>query len=136
MATITANGILHSHELNDIPVINPGDWFGKTWLIEIGGSYSPLFLIVEADSVSDAIDELADNEKYGHHIIVEASDLGDYPEEDRHYGPNGQVLDLDHLMIHGQERGNTPFACTYHGEGLPSEGVKPTEFCWDEFEAK
>ncbi len=135
MVTITANGTVHGHELKEMPVINPGDWFGKTWLVEIGGSYSPFFLIVEADSMSDAIDELADNEKYGHHIIVEEADLGDYSEEDRHYGPSGQVLDLDHLMIHGQEGSKTPFHCTYHGEGLPEEGVRPNEFCWDELEA-
>ncbi|TWT34904.1 hypothetical protein Enr8_23190 [Blastopirellula retiformator] len=38
MSTITANGTFHGHELKDMPVINPGDWFGKTWLVEIGGS--------------------------------------------------------------------------------------------------
>lgn len=135
MATITANATLNGHELKDMPVINAGDWFGKTWLIEIGGSYSPLFLIVEADNVSDAIDELADNEKYGHNIVVDESDLGDYPEENRHYGSSGQVLDLDHLMIHGQEGTEMPFPCTYHGDSLPSEGVKPIEFCWDEIES-
>jgi hypothetical protein len=132
MATITATAKFGDHELKDIPVLNPGDWFGKTWLLEIGGSYWPLFLIVEADSVSDAIEELADNETYGHNIIVPDSDLGDYPENDRHYGASGQVLDLDHLMIHGQERTDAPFPCLYHGDGLPAEGVKPTEFCWEE----
>lgn len=134
MAKITASGTFHGHELKDMPVINPGDWFGKTWLVEIGGSYSPLFLIVEADTMSDSVDELADSEKYGHHIIVEESNLDDYPEEDRHYGPSGQVLDLDHLMIHGQEGSKMPFPCTYHGEGFPPEGVQPTEFCWDGIE--
>jgi hypothetical protein len=126
MATITATAEVRDHELKDIPVINPGDWFGKTWLLEIGGSYWPLFLVVEADSCQDAIDELADNERYGHNIIVPDSDLGDYPEDERHYGPSGQVLDLDHLLIHG------PFPCLYHGDGLPAEGIKPTEFCWEE----
>ncbi|HBN74921.1 MAG TPA: hypothetical protein DD473_03685 [Planctomycetaceae bacterium] len=135
MATITANATFNGHELKDLPVLNPGDWFGKTWLIEIGGSYSPFFLIVEADSISDAIDELADHEKYGHHIIVEEADLGDYSEDDRHYGPSGQVLDLDHLMIHGEEGSKTPFPCTYHGDGLSTEGVIPTDFCWDEIES-
>jgi hypothetical protein len=132
MATITATAKFGDHELKDIPVLNPGDWFGKTWLLEIGGSHWPLFLIVEADSVSDAIEELADNETYGHNIIVADSDLGDYPEDERHYGPSGQVLDLDHLLIHGQERTDAPFPCLYHGDGLPPEGIKPTEFCWEE----
>ena len=135
MVTITANGTFHGHELKDMPVINPGDWFGRTWLVEIGLGYSSTYLIVEADSMSDAIDELADSEKHGHHIIVEEADLKDYPEENRHYGPSGQVLDLDHLMIHGQDGSTIPFPCTYYGEGLPPEGVKPTEFCWDEIEA-
>lgn len=134
MATITASGTFHGHELSEVAVINPGGWFGKTWLIEIGGSYTPLFLIVEADSVSDAIDELADSEEYGHHIVVGPTDLADYPEDDRHYGPSGQVIDLDHLMIHGQEGVEQPFSCTYHGEGLLLEGVKPTDFCWDDTE--
>lgn len=135
MTMITANGTFHSHKLKDIPVINPGDWFGKTWLIEIGLGYSSTYLIVEAASMSDAIEEVADNEKHGHHIIVEEADLGDYPEEARHYGSSGQVLDLDHLMIHGMEGSKTPFPCIYHGKELPAEGVPSTEFCWDQIEA-
>lgn len=97
---------------------------------EIGGSYTPLFLIVEAHSVSDAIDELADSEEYSHHIVVPDLDLGDFPEDDRHYGPSRQVIDLDHVMVHGQEGVEQRFYCTYHGEGLPLEGMKPTGFCW------
>jgi len=128
MCEITASGSLNGHDLKDLPVLNPGDWFGKTWLIEIGGSYCPLFLVVEADSITDAIDELADNKKYGHNIIVDDTDLGDYPEEERHYSGSGKVLDLDHLMIHGQERVECPFPCLYHGKGLSAEGMKPTDF--------
>jgi hypothetical protein len=127
MPEITAKATFNGQELKDVPVLNPVDWFGKSWLIEIGGSYWPLFLIVEADSVSDAIDELADNEKYGHNIVVADEDLGDYPEQDRHYGPSGQVLDLDHVMIHGDEGKDSPFQCRYFGEGLPADGIEPTK---------
>lgn len=132
---ITATCTLNGHDLTDVPVVNPGDWFGKTWLLEIGGSYTPLFLIVEADSASDAIDELADSEKWGHNIVVDEADLGDYDPETCHYGPSGQVLDLDHLAIHGSEGCDVPFPCRYFGEGLPAEGVLPTEFSWDDFDA-
>lgn len=125
---ITARGEFNGNDLIDIPVLNPGGWFGKTWLLEIGGSYWPLFLVVEADSIMDAIDELAEHEKFGHNIVVADEDLGDYPEDDRHYSGAGQVLDLDHLMIHGQEGVNCPFPCRYFGEGLPDEGVVATEF--------
>ena len=37
MCLVEANAIFHGHKLTDIPVLNPGDWFGKAWLIEIGG---------------------------------------------------------------------------------------------------
>lgn len=47
-------------------------------------------LNVEADS--DAIDVLAENEKYGDEIIVADEDLGDYPEDGRHYSGQGKVL--------------------------------------------
>lgn len=134
MSGIKARGTFGGNDLKDIPVLNPGNWFGKTWLIEIGGSYWPLFLVVEADSISDAIDELADSEKYGHHIVVPDEDLGDYAEDERHYGGSGQVLDLDHLLVHGQERAACPWPCSYHGDGLPPEGVKPSEFCWADAE--
>lgn len=129
--TITATCEFHGHDLKDIPVINPGDWFGKAWLIEIGGSYSAFWLVVEADSMCDAIDELSDS-KFGFHIHVPESDLGDYPEDSRHYDGSGRVLDLDHLMIHGQERTELPYSVKYHGDGLPTEGIDPRELSeWD-----
>lgn len=131
---ITARATFHGHDLTDIPVLNPGDWFGKTWLIELGGCYTPLFLIVESDNLTDAIDELAENEKYGHQIVVADEDLGDYPEGDRHYSGTGQVLDLDHLTIHGMEGAKCPFPCRYFGDGLPKEGVVPTDFEHEEVE--
>ncbi|HMP57731.1 MAG TPA: hypothetical protein PKD86_00135 [Gemmatales bacterium] len=135
MGEITASGMFGGQRLDKVEVCNPGDWFGKTWLIEIGGSYWPLFLVVEADSVQDAIDEFAESTKFSHHIVVPPEDLGDYPEDERHYGPNGQVIDLDHVMVHGQEGAECPWPCTYHGDGLPPEGVKPTDFCWEDHES-
>lgn len=128
MCQVTAKATFHGQQLADIPVLNPGDWFGKCWLLEIGGSYTPLFLVVEADSITDAIDELADHERYGHQITVSDEDLGDYPEDERHYGPHGQVLDLDHLMVYGQEGTACPFPCRYFGDGLPDTGMLPTDY--------
>lgn len=128
MSEIKAKANINGHELTDIPVLNPGDWWGKCWLLEIGGSYTPLFLVVEADSAADAIDELADNEQYGHHIVVANEDLADYDPDTCQYGPSGQVLDLDWLQIHGQEGSDCPFPCRYFGEGLPSDGMLPADF--------
>jgi len=129
---ITASCKFNDHDLTDIPVLNPDGWFGKTWLLELGGSYTPLWLVVEADTISDAIDELSDNKTYGHQIHVAAEDLGDYPEQDRHYDSSGRVLDLDHLMVHGEERTGQPYPVKYHGEGLPEECIDPRQLSdWD-----
>src|SRR3954452_6318557 len=124
---LTASCKFGDHDLTDIPVLNPDGWFGKTWLLEIGGSYSPLFLVVEADSVADAIDEFSDNETYGHQIHVLDEDLADYPEDDRHYDGSGRVIDLDHLMIHGREGCELPYPVRYYGDGLPDEGIDPRD---------
>ena len=129
MSIITASGMFGGQKLDNVEVLNPGDWWGKCWLVEVGGSYWPLFLVVEADSVQDAIDELAESTKFSHHIVVPEEDLGDYPEDERHYSGSGHVLDLDHIMVHGREGAECPWPCTYHGSGLPPEGVKPSEFC-------
>jgi hypothetical protein len=48
--------LVNGQEIIDIPVLNPGNWFGQTRLREIGESFSAQVLIVEADAVSDAID--------------------------------------------------------------------------------
>ena len=125
---ITASCEFHGHELQNIPVLNPGGWWGKAWLIELGGSYTPLFLIVEADTVSDAIDELSDDKAYGHQIHVPDADLGDYPEDERHFDGSGRVIDLDHVLVHGQERADLPFLVRYHGGGLPQEGIEPRRY--------
>jgi hypothetical protein len=125
---IKASGKFQEQALKDIPVLNPGDWFGKTWLIEIEGGFSPLFLVVEADSASDALDELASNEKFSHLVAVPDEDLADYPEDERHYGPSGQAIDLDQVLVHGQEGSKCPFPCRYSGADLPEGGMLPTDY--------
>jgi hypothetical protein len=39
----------------------------------------------------------------------------------------GRVIDLDHLLIHGQERSDVPYLVRYHGDGLPAEGIDPRQ---------
>lgn len=128
MSEITASALIGGTKHKDIPVLNPGDYFGKCYLIEIGGSYWPLYLIVEADSVTDALDVLAGNQKYGHQIVVDDADLGDYPEESRFYSAEGKVLDLDHVQIYGEDGKEWPFPCRYHSDGLPIEGISSIDF--------
>jgi hypothetical protein len=126
--TVRAKGTLGGRDIDAI-VLNPGAWFGRTWLLELGGSYTPLFLVVEAWSAQDAIDELSDNEKYGPQIHVDDQSLLDYPEDERQYDSCGRVIDTQWLGIHGNEgtsrtRGMA-WPCVYHGEHLPPEGISP-----------
>jgi hypothetical protein len=138
---VTFSGKLGDHDV-DGDVINPGAWFGKTWLLEIGGSYSPIFVVVEADSCTDAIDELSGDDKYKHHILIPPEDFGDYGQSVRagdqiggrtfdsdcfinlrgeevaealpepYWNDGGEACDLDHLGIHGQEG-------IANGKGMP-----------------
>lgn len=134
MSRITASFKFNGLELT-ADVVNAGNSFGKTWLLEIGGGFTPIFLVVEAGSVSDAIEELAESDELGHHIVVAEADLADYDPETCEYSGSGKVIDTDWLSVHGCEGCAIPFKCRYHGEGLPAEGVLPTEFCWDDIDS-
>jgi len=129
---IVAKGRLGNHEI-EAEVINPGDWFGKTWLIEIGCGFSSSFFAVEADTVTDAIDEFSGS-AYGHLILIDDADIADYLEDGEfngYYNDGGQSCDLDNCMVHGEERPGrgeyTPWACVYTGPGLP-EGFTPIAY--------
>lgn len=121
-----ALGKLRGHDI-DATAVNPGGWFGRTWLIEIGGSYWPIFFVVEADSADDAIDEFSDS-VHGHHIHIAPEDMVDYPEP--YYDGNGRPCDIDHIMIHGMEGRHvaSPWPCRYVGKGLPPEGIAASEY--------
>jgi hypothetical protein len=110
--------------------------------LELGGCAWPIFVVVEADCVSDAIDELSGDDKYKHHIIIPPEDFGDYGtsvsagdqiggktfdapcfinlrgeivEEalsEPYWNDGGEACDLDHLGIHGQEG-------IANGKGMP-----------------
>lgn len=80
MKTI-ARGIYAGKEV-DVPVINPGQWFGKTHLLVIDPCCyaDPLLFCVEADHLSDALEEFVESEEGKIHcgidIPVEGDDYG------------------------------------------------------------
>ena len=87
----------------------------------------PIYLIVEAESFCSAIDELAASDTHRHHIVVEGDDLDDYAPDECNFGPSGQILDLDWLLLHGDESKPVPFPCRYFGDDLPEDGIDATE---------
>lgn len=75
--------------------INRGQWFGKTWLIEVGMGYDSCFVLVEADDESDAIDVLADSKRS--YLIDTDEDLGD--DWNTRAGNDGHLVNLDNVGI-------------------------------------
>ena len=96
--------------------------------------HGPHFVAVEADSVTDAIDEFSGNDKYGHNLSWSRTPtLPITPRIRRYYNDGGQVCDLDNIMIHGEERPGhrneyTPWECVYTGDDLPPEGMTPLAY--------
>lgn len=123
---VTASIVHNGHELTDLPVANLGEAFGHAWLVEVGGSYSPFFLIVEGDNWSDALDALSDS-KWGEQIHVAESDLDDYPEESRHYDGSGRVIDTDWIMIHGPVEPDYHTSIMLKGESRTFQVINATE---------
>lgn len=93
--TVKAKGKLGDHDI-EAEVLNPGNWWGKTFLIEHAVGCSMIFFVVEADHEQDALDEFADNELRGHLITIRPEDFGDYGEE-LHVGDviNGEEIEED-----------------------------------------
>ena len=75
---LRAEVFTYNHWEKDIPILNPGDWFGKARVLSIEGGYVPLRLVVEADGLSEAIDVLADHETYKREVVIPETDFGDY----------------------------------------------------------
>ena len=74
---VTAKWIVNGRDY-EAPVVNPGDWFGKTWHLSvcISNTGGPHY-IIEADNVADAIDILAESEEYGSIIAIDVDVEGD-----------------------------------------------------------
>lgn len=143
---ITARGKLNGRDIEAIAV-NPRDWFGNTWLIEIGCGYSSAFYVVEAGTEQDAIDTLADSDEYGHLINVDdqaeiaavqaipCETADDCAEYDRRVEQNGwdtagndsHFVDLENVRIYGsycQNGKGMPWPCLYY---VP-DGISPIDF--------
>ena len=114
--------------LNYLPVLNTGGWWGKTWLIELLGAGPPLWVVVEAGSISDAIEVLSDDPEFGYVLHVRERDLGAYPEGERQFDNKGRVIDTDKVRVHGWDRCDLPYPVRYHLDGLPPQGIDPRRY--------
>jgi|GEM_PF-3392201 len=109
---ITATFELNGRTFENVPVVNPGDWFGKCWHLEIAFGLDGRSYVVEAGSAEDAIDELIDSDM-GDALLIDSDHFEDYAigtDSPTCYfaGNEGRPVDLTWLSING------PVDCTYH----------------------
>ena len=78
---VTASATFHGHELKDIPVAQPRRLVRQSVADRDRRLVLAAVPVVEADSMQDAIDELADSEKYGHQIVVVRATLATTPKK-------------------------------------------------------
>ena len=101
-------------------VLNPGNWFGKTYLIANACCYSPPMWIVEGGNGQDAIDEFIDIKP--DEFAIPEEDMKDYKDDQIHYGGNGGLpCDLDNMYLN-------EIKCRYFGDNLPWFGIEPKRY--------
>jgi len=108
-------------ELDFLPVLNPGAFRGKTWLIEFIGPV-PILVVVEAELVTATIEVLNSDPDWGdlHFVHVQHDEFTeDY---------SGRVLNTQNVHVHGCDRSDPPYDVRYHDEGYPAQGIDPRQY--------
>lgn len=124
---ITASFTFRGQEFQDIEVLDPGAANGITWLMEISGGVDPLFIVVEAETLGDAIDTLVES-PHGEPFMIDEANYADYGinvatcDPGSAYMTSAGLCDLGHLSFHGDDR--TGFPCRYHVTGW-ADPVEP-----------
>jgi hypothetical protein len=123
---IWASCEIHGHGYHYLPVLNAGACNGKTWLVEILACM-PIFVIVEAGSIREALIVLSNDPEFGYWVYV-----ADVQDDDNPKGDSGRVLDTRNVRVHGQGDSDLPCSVRYHGEGYPAQGIDPRRFAaWE-----
>ncbi len=128
-------------DLWESPVINPGAADGRAWLIEPSTWANGPTYVVESKYVTGAEDELVDDDDFGKHYRISEEDLKDYLVQPGEWGENpeppeyscewtgsGNPYNSEDIFIHGDETAPVPWACRYHGPGLPPKGLDPRAY--------
>lgn len=115
---IWASCVFHGCELGYLPALNPGQFEGRTWLIEYVGDV-PIWLVLEAASASDALDVLNNDPEWGDlfHVLI----AGDEDDPERIQG-------TQYVRVHGEAFRHSPYPVRYHDEGFPDRGIDPHQF--------
>jgi hypothetical protein len=116
---IWASCDIQGHGYDYLPVINAGACAGKTCLVEILACM-PIFVIVEAGSIREALIVLSDDPEFGYWVYVADVQDDDNPTDDF-----DRVLDTRNVRVHGKGDSDLPYTVRYHDEGYPAQGIDP-----------
>lgn len=123
------------------PVVNPGDGFGRVWIV-VPETYAggPEFA-VEASNPSDAEDDFIDSE-FGKNHRLDETELPDYmtdpgvwgdnprpPEYSCRFTDDGHAFDSEGIYVYGREREGHR-GVRYFGPGVPHRGVRALAYSY------
>lgn len=96
LPNIRARVVLRGGQEVDAYAVNPGEWFGKKYVLQIAiaNALNP-FLVIEADTEQDAIDTWADSDSYGH--LINVDDHEDVDEDTATAGNDSHPVDLSNV---------------------------------------
>ncbi len=142
------NGVLDNDgklvEVEQVEVVNPGDWWGKTWLVGEQWCQWPFYVVVEAEHPSDAENEYIECEWLNSSARLDDNELKDYKDAGGMYtcafSDSGIAYDSENVSVEGADyhanvghgtgyAGFQPHECTYVGPGLPYTGISPLDYC-------
>lgn len=115
---LTASCTFDGFNLAYLPVLNPGRWCGKTWLIELLSGVAPVWVVVEAGSIRDALLVLSTDPDFGRDVHVDHEQGDDL----------GPTLNTENVRVHGREHCDFPYPVRYHDEGFPAQGIDPLRY--------
>jgi hypothetical protein len=116
---LNASTRVHGYDLVHLPILNPGRCGGRTWVMELRGS-APIWVVVEAQSVNDALLVHADDPDFGEAVYVAHVLDDDSPDDD-----SGRCLTTHRVRVYGEPGDDPPYLVKYHGIGYPRGGIDP-----------
>jgi hypothetical protein len=126
MSMIWASCEFQGHDYYYLPVLNPGAFRGKTWLLEVLACMT-IWVVVEAGSMQEALVVLSNDPEFGDWVTVAHVQGDDNPEDD-----SVRVLNTQNIRVHGQADRELPYPIRYHDEGYPAQGIDPRRFAaWE-----
>jgi hypothetical protein len=122
--SVVAIGIVDGRCLT-ATAVNPGEWFGRTWLVSVSAGQNVLHYVIEANSLTNASDMLSES-VHGHVIRIQSSEYLDFGVETDEpkccFDGKGQPYDPTVIMSQGR------WDCWYFKSTEQTVGIEPAEY--------